>query len=178
MDMDLAQITRAVEELVLRPLGDIESSAEGILEVYAEQLGVQKPKVVAVANPIDECGGGQGLCRSVLGVYEPGVIKINYRAGLDTLFHLFAHHLQAVELGERFPAIRRAEAERLPWELRPLEISAALRSAQLARRAPPRVKRVWEEEIKPKIKELDENLARLRADLEQIYRYVEIYVRG
>lgn len=166
-----------MEELVLRPLGDIENSAEGILEAYAEQLGVQRPKVIAVAIPLDECGGGQGPCRSILGAYEPGVIRIYYKAGLDTLFHLFAHHLQAAELGDRFLALRRAESERLPWELRPLEISAALRSAQLARGAPPRVRRIWEEEIKPKIKELDENLARLRAELDVLYKRLEAYAR-
>ncbi|MEL9989994.1 MAG: hypothetical protein QXP98_03470 [Thermoproteus sp.] len=175
--MELGPLLKSVEELVLRPLGDIESSAEGIMEIFSEQLGVQKPRVVVVANPLDECGGGQGACRGILGLYEPGLIKINYRADLATLLHLFAHHLQALELGERFLHARRAEAERLPWELRPLEISAALRSAQLARRAPPRVKRVWEEEIKPKIKEIDENLAKLKTDLEYLYRQAEAYAR-
>ncbi|AET32331.1 hypothetical protein P186_0890 [Pyrobaculum ferrireducens] len=39
-----------------------------------------------------------------------------------------------------------------PRELRPLEISAAVR-------APPRVLGVWEEEEKPRVRELDESLA-------------------
>ncbi|MEZ0318451.1 MAG: hypothetical protein ABWK05_00450 [Pyrobaculum sp.] len=150
----LGPLLKSVEEPVLRPLGDIENSAEGITELFSEQLGAQKPRVAVVANPLDECGGGGGACRGILGLYEPGVIKMNYRADLAALLHLYAHHLQALELGERFLHARRAEAERLPWELRPLEISAAFRSAQLARRAPPRVKRVWEEEIKPKIREI------------------------
>ncbi|MGC8974364.1 MAG: hypothetical protein ACP5KY_09240 [Thermoproteus sp.] len=169
---------KALDQLVLKPLEDIASSAEGIVEALAEQLGVPKPRVAAVAVPLDECGGQPGgLCRGIAGVYEPGLIRISYRSSLPSLLHLFAHHLQAVEMGERFFQARRAEAERLPWELRPLEIAAAVRAAQLARRAPPRVLRVWEEEIKPKIKELDENLAQLKADVEQLYRYAEIYAR-
>ncbi len=110
------------------------------------------------------------------GVYESGLVRISYRSSLPSLLHLFAHHLQAIEMEERFLQARRMEAERLPWELRPLEISAAVRAAPLAKRAPPRILRVWEE-IKPKIKELDENLARLKADVEQLYKYAEIYAR-
>lgn len=174
----LGRALRALDQLVLKPLEDIANSAEGILEAISEQLGVPKPKVAAVAVPLDECGGqADGPCRGIAGVYEPGVVRINYRSTLPSLLHLFAHHLQAVEMGERFVHARRLEAERLPWELRPLEIAAAVRSAQLARRAPPRALRVWEEEIKPKIRELDDNLARLKADVEQIYRYAEVYAR-
>ncbi|MCU7786843.1 hypothetical protein ODS41_02730 [Pyrobaculum sp. 3827-6] len=76
------------------------------------------------------------------GVYESGLVRISYRSSLPSLLHLFAHHLQAIEMEERFLQARRMEAERLPWELRPLEISAAVRAAQLAKRAPPRILRV------------------------------------
>jgi hypothetical protein len=59
---------------------------------------------------------------------------------------------------------RRVEAEGLPWGLRPLEISAAVRASQLAERAPPRVLGVCGGE--PRVRELDERPAELKADVE------------
>ena len=56
----LGRALRALDQLVLKPLEDIANSAEGILEAISEQLGVPKPKVAAVAVPLDECGGAGG----------------------------------------------------------------------------------------------------------------------
>lgn len=162
------QILSLINDAVLKPLEDIENSAEGIIEMFTEQLSAPRVRVVAVANPINECSIYEEprACRSIAGRYEPGIMAINYHADVHTLLHLLAHHLQAAEMGERFWESRRAEELKLPWELRPSEITAELRAIQLAKRAPPRVWRIWADEIKPKIKELDEAIARLRAEAE------------
>lgn len=166
----LDYILSLVSESVLKPLEDIENSAEGILEILTEQLNAPRARVVAVANPLDECSQFEQprACRAISGRYEPGIIAVNYRSDVHVLLHLLAHHLQAAELGNRYWSNRRAEELKLPWELRPSEIAAEFRAVQLMRRAPPRIWRVWDEELKPKIKELDEALARLRSDLEQL----------
>lgn len=178
MYMDLRRLNDILRELVLRPLSDIENSVEGIVEGLSEQFGVSRPRVVATAVPTDECGQERpGLCRGIAGRYSDGALVFFYRATLPAILHLFAHHLQAAELGERFRAAMAYEAERLPWELRPLEIAASVRAAQIARSAPPRLWRIWEDEVKPKIKELDENLARLSGEVEPLLRAIAAQAR-
>ncbi|WP_069808026.1 hypothetical protein [Vulcanisaeta thermophila] len=171
------KVLNEINESIIKPLGDIESSAEGILETISEALNVDRPRVIATINPVSECNPGEvGPCGEVGGRYlvDGHIVLINYRMSMSTLLHLYSHHLQAIEMGrERFEQIRRTEELKLPWNLRPTEITAMYRTALLARSIPPRTWKVYNEEIKPKIKEIDERLKATEPLINHLTRQVE-----
>ncbi len=169
-----------IENSILKPLEDIESSAEGILENLSESMNIEKPKVIATVNPTNECieyVDKDQQCQVITGKYFPpeeSIILINYRIDMNTLLHLFAHHVHAVEMGKaKYVRVRRLEELRLPWELRPTEIVAMYRTAQLVRMLQPRAWRIYNEEIKPRIKEIDEKFNSVRFTVNYIERQVE-----
>lgn len=49
------QVITEIENSILKPLEDIESSAEGILESLSESMNIEKPRVIATVNPTNEC---------------------------------------------------------------------------------------------------------------------------
>lgn len=49
------QVIAEIENSVLKPLEDIESSAEGILEGLSERMNIEKPRVIATVNQTNEC---------------------------------------------------------------------------------------------------------------------------
>lgn len=98
---------------------------------------------------------------------------------MNTLLHLFAHHVHAVEVGKaKYARVRRLEELRLPWELRPTEVVAMYRTTQIVRMLQPRDWRVYNEEIKPRIKEIDEKLNSVRFTVNYIERQVEHILSG
>ncbi|ADY00303.1 hypothetical protein VMUT_0087 [Vulcanisaeta moutnovskia 768-28] len=173
------QVIMEIENSILKPLEDIESSAEGILESLAEGMNIEKPKVVATINPTNECTehvDKDQQCQMVMGKYfaEESIILINYRIDMNTLLHLFAHHVHAVEMGKaKYVRVRRLEELRLPWELRPTEIIAMYRTTQLVRILQPRAWRIYNEEIKPRIREIDEKFSAVRLTVNHLERQVE-----
>ncbi|ADN50913.1 hypothetical protein [Vulcanisaeta distributa] len=173
------QVIMEIENSILKPLEDIESSAEGILENLSESMNIEKPKVIATVNPTNECieyVDKNQQCQVITGKYFPeeSIILINYRIDMNTLLHLFAHHVHAVEMGKaKYVRVRRLEELRLPWELRPTEIVAMYRTAQLVRMLQPRAWRIYNEEIKPRIKEIDEKFNSVRFTVNYIERQVE-----
>ena len=173
------QVIMEIENSILKPLEDIESSAEGILEGLSERMNIEKPRVIATVNPTSECveyvDRGQE-CQAITGKYFPeeSIILINYRMDMNTLLHLFAHHVHAVEMGKaKYARVRRLEELRLPWELRPTEVVAMYRTTQIVRMLQPRDWRVYNEEIKPRIKEIDEKFNSVRFTVNYIERQVE-----
>ncbi|GAB6944308.1 hypothetical protein [Vulcanisaeta sp. JCM 14467] len=178
------QVIAEIENSVLKPLEDIESSAEGILEGLSERMNIEKPRVIATVNQTNECveyiDRGQE-CQAITGKYFPeeSIILINYRMDMNTLLHLFAHHVHAVEVGKaKYARVRRLEELRLPWELRPTEVVAMYRTTQIVRMLQPRDWRVYNEEIKPRIKEIDEKLNSVRFTVNYIERQVEHILSG
>ncbi|WP_054842860.1 hypothetical protein [Vulcanisaeta distributa] len=175
------QVIMEIENSILKPpLEDIESSAEGILENLSESMNIEKPKVIATVNPpTNECieyVDRDQQCQVITGKYFPeeSIILINYRIDMNTLLHLFAHHVHAIEMGRaKYVRARRLEELRLPWELRPTEIVAIYRTAQLVRMLQPRAWRIYNEEIKPRIKEIDEKFNSVRFTVNYIERQVE-----
>mgnify|MGYP001770784645 FL=1 len=173
------QVIMEIENSILKPLEDIESSAEGILEGLSERMNIEKPRVIATVNQTSECveyvDRGQE-CQAITGKYFPeeSIILINYRMDMNTLLHLFAHHVHAVEMGKaKYARVRRLEELRLPWELRPTEVVAMYRTTQIVRMLQPRDWRVYNEEIKPRIKEIDEKFNSVRFTVNYIERQVE-----
>ena len=173
------QVIMEIENSILKPLEDIESSAEGILEGLSERMNIEKPRVIATVNPTSECveyvDRGQE-CQAITGKYFPeeSIILINYRMDMNTLLHLFAHHVHAVEMGKaKYARVRKLEELRLPWELRPTEVVAMYRTTQIVRMLQPRDWRVYNEEIKPRIKEIDEKFNSVRFTVNYIERQVE-----
>ncbi len=130
-------------------------------------------------NPANECVeyvDRDQQCQGIAGKYFPeeSIILINYRIDMNTLLHLFAHHVHALEMGKaRYVRVRKLEELRLPWELRTTEIIAMYRSAQLVRMLQPRDWRIYNEEIKPRIKEIDERLSSMRFTVNYLERQVE-----
>ncbi|WP_054856722.1 hypothetical protein [Vulcanisaeta sp. JCM 16159] len=173
------QVIMEIENSILKPLEDIESSAEGILENLSESINIEKPKVIATVNPTNECieyVDKDQQCQVITGKYFPeeSIILINYRIDMNTLLHLFAHHVHAIEMGRaKYVRVRRLEELRLPWELRPTEIVAMYKTAQLVRMLQPRAWRIYNEEIKPRIKEIDEKFNSVRFTVNYIERQVE-----
>ncbi|MGC8570506.1 hypothetical protein [Caldivirga sp.] len=176
------QVDSMIRGSVLRNLGDLESSLEGIVEMITETLNVEKPRVMVTLNNVNECSRfDSGTCSTVLGLYaaSESVILVNYKADLSTLLHLLSHHLQALESGKaRYIQIKEAEETRLPWEVRPLEANAVIRSAYLARSLPPRVFKVWNEEVKPMVKEVEEGVNRVKALVNHLTRSIELSILG
>jgi len=92
MDLDYGGLGRQIDSMirlsVLRNLEDLESSVEGVVEIITEALNVEKPRVIATVNEVNECGRfDTGLCSTVMGLYvanNPTII-INYRANLTPL---------------------------------------------------------------------------------------------
>ena len=173
------QVIMEIENSILKPLEDIESSAEGILEGLAESMNIERPKVIATINPTNECDehvDKDQQCQMIMGKYfaEESIILINYRIDMNTLLHLFAHHMHAVEMGKaKYVRVRRLEELRLPWELRPTEIIAMYRTTQLVRILQPRAWRIYNEEIKPRIREIDERFSAVRLSVNYLERHVE-----
>ncbi|GAB6946680.1 hypothetical protein JCM16161A_08100 [Vulcanisaeta sp. JCM 16161] len=173
------QVITEIENSILKPLEDIESSAEGILESLSESMNIEKPRVIATVNPTNECVeyvDRDQQCQVITGKYLPeeSIILINYRIDMNTLLHLFAHHVHAIEMGRaKYVRVRRLEELRLPWELRPTEIVAMYRTAQLVRVLQPRAWRIYNEEIKPRIKEIDEKFSSVRFTVNYLERQVE-----
>ncbi len=182
--MDLREFVNSiigeVNQTLLKPLEDIESGLEGIVEVISENLNVSRPKVIATINNVDECGGrGDGLCSTIGGVYLPDeeVILVNYKVSLEALLHLYAHHLQAVEVGKaKYIQAVRGEEVRLPWELRPSEILAMYRSTILLRNLNPRVVKVFNEDVKPRVKDVERALGEVRGKVNYLARVIEYVV--
>ncbi len=181
MGLDYGGLSRQIDSMirlnVLRNLEDLESSVEGVVEIITEALNVEKPRVIATVNEVNECGRfDAGLCSTVMGLYvanNPTII-INYRANLTTLLHLLAHHLQALEVGrDRYVQVRDAEELKLPWDVRPLEVNAAVRSIRLAKGIPQRVFKVWNEEVRPVSKRIEEAVNKVRALMVHLSKGVE-----
>jgi len=181
MDLDYGGLGRQIDSMirlsVLRNLEDLESSVEGVVEIITEALNVEKPRVIATVNEVNECGRfDTGLCSTVMGLYvanNPTII-INYRANLTTLLHLLAHHLQALEVGrDRYVQVRDAEELRLPWDVRPLEVNAMIRSIRLTKGIPQRVFKVWNEEVRPMSRGIEETVNRVRALVAHLSKGVE-----
>lgn len=176
----LNRVNQELKDSVLRPLEDLESAMEGVVETIVESLNVEKPKVIATLNPLNECSRfDSGPCAFVLGLYDPGhsLIVVNYKASLSTMLHLVSHHLQALEYGrEAYLQLRSGEELRLPWELRPLEINAIVRSAYLARNMPSKVYTMWNNDIKPLVKEIEEGVAKARLFISQVARGIEGFI--
>jgi hypothetical protein len=173
------QVLTEIENSILKPLEDIESSVEGILEGIAEGMNLEKPRVIATINPVNECGefmGEDRQCQGIAGRYlaEESIILINYKVDINTILHLFAHHIHAIEVGRaKYAQVRRLEELRLPWELRPTEVIAIYRTAQLIKALSPRAWRTYNEEVKPRIKEIDERLGNVRLMVNYLERQVE-----
>jgi len=106
------------------------------------------------------------LCQLITGIYIPenSIILMNYKSNLGTLLHLFIHHLQACEIGiQKFIHSRKIEELRLPWCLRPSELSALIRTKTLSKELlTHRVLNIWTHEIKPKIKILSEQIEKVK----------------
>nr|KJR72038.1 MAG: hypothetical protein TU36_04460 [Vulcanisaeta sp. AZ3] len=174
------QVLMEIENNILKPLEDIESSVEGIIEGITEGLNVDKPRVIATINPINECDNSQdnGNCQAIVGKYfiNESIILINYKVDMNTILHLLAHHINAIEIGRtKYAQIRRLEELRLPWELRPTEITAMYRAAQLTRALSPRAWRAMSEEIRPRIRDIEERLSSdkvLVNNLDRQVRYI------
>ncbi|MCG2869728.1 MAG: hypothetical protein L7H10_03130 [Vulcanisaeta sp.] len=173
------QVLAEIENSVLKPLEDIESSVEGILEGIAEGMNLERPRVIATINPVNECGdlvSSDKGCQVIAGRYLPeeSVILIHYKVDMNTIIHLFAHHVHAVEMGRaRYAQVRKLEELRLPWELRPTEVIAIYRTAQLIKALSARAWRTYNEEVKPRIKEIDERLGNVRLMVNYLERQVE-----
>ena len=172
------QVDSMIRNNVLRSLSDLESSMEGIIELITEALNVEKPRLIATINNINECSRfDSGPCSSILGIYaaSDSTILINYKADLNTMLHLLSHHLQALENGKaRYIQVKEAEEIRLPWEVRPLEANAIIRAAYLARSIPPKVFKIWNEEVKPMAREVDESVSKARALIGHLSRSMEL----
>ena len=173
------QIITEIENSILKPLEDIESSIEGILEGIAENMNIERPRVIATINQINECVEAvvrEQQCQAIMGKYfiEESIILINYKVDMITILHLFAHHVHAMELGKaRYAQVRRLEELKLPWSLRPTEITAMYRTAQLIRILQPRAWRVYNDEVKPKIRDIDEKLGNVRVAVNYLDRQIE-----
>ncbi|MCG2865384.1 MAG: hypothetical protein L7H04_05900 [Vulcanisaeta sp.] len=173
------QVLTEIENSILKPLEDIESSVEGILEGIAEGMNIEKPKVVATINSVNECGefvGEDKRCQGIAGRYLPeeATILINYRVDMNTIIHLLAHHIHAVEIGRtKYAQVRKLEELRLPWELRPTEVIAMYRTALLTRTLSSRAWRTYNEEVKPRIREIDEKINNARLMVNYLERHVE-----
>nr|MCG2892942.1 hypothetical protein [Vulcanisaeta sp.] len=80
----------------------------------------------------------------------------------------------AVEMGRaRYAQVRKLEELRLPWELRPTEVIAIYRTAQLIKALSAKAWRTYNEEVKPRIKEIDERLGNVRLMVNYLERQVE-----
>jgi len=72
MDLDYGGLGRQIDSMirlsVLRNLEDLESSVEGVVEIITEALNVERPRVIATVNEVNECGRfDTGLCSTVMG---------------------------------------------------------------------------------------------------------------
>ncbi len=164
-------IRTEIEEKVLPALREIEEIYQEIVEEWSSKLGVPRPRVLVTMQNIDECKCSEvcesdDACRLVTGEYYPdtATILLNYRSTLDTLLHLYVHHIQCVQVGvEKFKQIREAERLRLPWSLRPTEIRAVALSKRLYNTlCTQRVIKLWTDYVKSKIKTLDETYSKVR----------------
>jgi hypothetical protein len=172
-----------IREFILRPLEDLESSVEAIMESVVEPVGVERPRLLVTLNDVDECspGDSSNQCSTVTGRYrvEDSLIVMNYRSSLGTLIHLLIHHLQSIEEGRaKYLRIRQLEELKLPWELRFTEINAMSRLPTVMGKLDPRARRIWNEEVKSKIREIEENLPRIRTLVAHIMRYEEQAIEG
>ncbi len=160
-----------IETNVIKPLLEIEESYQGVVEDWASKIGTERPKVVVTLQEVNECSSTivceDNECKLVTGMYIPEthIILLNYRSTVDVLLHLFTHHIQAQQIGyQRYAQTRHSETLRLPWSLRPTEIRALalarkLRDTLLTQR----VLKLWSDYIKPRIKKIDEEYARVRS---------------
>lgn len=170
-----SELLGRVRDSVLKPLEDLESMIEGAVESILEPMGLEKPKLIVTLNEVSECSPGEdGGCRNVTGRYrvEDSLILVNYKSTLSTIIHLLIHHIQSLEEGRsRYIQSRRIEELKLPWELRRSEIIALVRTPVLMSRVDPRVRRMWSEEIKLRIREIEENTAKVRSIVSQLVRH-------
>lgn len=174
------QVDSTIRSEILRNLEDLESSVEGIVEVISEVLNIGKPRVIITINNINECGkSDSGLCSAIMGLYaaDSQVMLVNYRISLSALLHLLAHHLQALEMGkDKYIQVKGSEELRLPWEVRPLEVNAMVRTIRLAKATPPKVFKVWNEEVRPLVKVIEESVNRVKALITHLSRGIDLTV--
>ncbi len=163
-----------IEEKVLLLLKEIEETYQEIVEEWSSKLGISKPRVLVTMQNVDECRcpevcESDDTCRLVTGEYYPesATILLNYRSTLDTLLHLYVHHVQCVQVGvEKFKQMRDVERMRLPWSLRPTEIRAVALSKRLYNTlCSQRVVKLWTDYVKSRIKILDETYSRVRGSV-------------
>ncbi|BDR91636.1 hypothetical protein [Vulcanisaeta souniana] len=173
------RVIMEIENSILKPLEDIENSSEGILEGLAENMNIEKPRIMTTINPINECLeyiDKDQQCQLIMGKYfaDESVILINYKFDMNTLLHLFAHHVHAIEMGRtKYVRVRKLEELRLPWQLRPTEIMAMHRTAHLVRILSPRAWRIYNEEIKPRIRDIEEKISNVRLTVSYLEKQVE-----
>ncbi len=175
----LNQAFQIINTEVLQPLNDLESDLESIVEYWCEKLNVPKPRLVITLNKIDECLSTDettSYCREITGKYLPEnmTIIMNYISSIETLIHLYTHHIHACEVGlSRYLSIRRNEEIKLPWELRPTEIYAVIRSRKLSRELiDDRIVSIWNRDVKPKIKKLHTEVTKVRSMMISIIKNV------
>jgi len=61
----------------------------------------------------------------------------------------------------------------LPWDVRPLEVNAMIRSIRLTKGIPQRVFKVWNEEVRPMSRGIEETVNRVRALVAHLSKGVE-----
>ncbi len=165
-------IRSEIEGKVLRTLKEIEELYEEIVEDWSSKIGVVKPNVVITIEEVNECSNPyiciqdtDNYCKVITGDYLPEhqTIVLHYRSNIDSLLHLFLHHVYASQIGfEKYRQIKFFETVRLPWSLRPTEIRILAMTKRLYNTlVTQRTNKIWSDYIKSKIKMLDEEVQKI-----------------
>ncbi len=165
-------IRSEIEGKILKILKEIEELHEEIVEDWSSKIGVSKPNIVVTLEEVNECSSpyvciqdSDNYCKVITGDYIPDTktIVLYYRSNIDSLLHLFLHHVYASQIGfDKYRQIKYIETIRLPWSLRPTEIRILAMTKKMYNvLVTQRTGKIWTDYIKTRIRMLDEEIQKV-----------------